>query len=242
MVPARLGMMLVAACCALACGNRPDPPGPALSGGDPPGDDAPSGSVAGAGSASGGLDRPDVNADDDVGPDDANAPEPADEPTVGASVDAGVSPAAQPGDEAGDDPAPVGGGQAALGCTEDGGGCLIFNIAVADSVGDSCIQLVLDNCESSQEAGLRVGLSVSWRLGAASVSQTSENCVPGAPYDPRTTSTVVSASGSIDWNEDTRLPSEVVVDVTLRPASSAVDAAPIRLTNSDLVESVLECD
>lgn len=224
---------MAAACCALACGDRPDPPGAAVSSGDDPRSEAPTG----AGSASGGLDRPE---DDDVTtPDGMEPSKPADEPAAGVSTDAGVDPA-DPDDD--DDAPPSAARQAVVGCTENGGGCLIFNIAVTDADTDSCIQLALDDCESSPQAGLRVDLPVSWRLGAASISRTSDNCVPGAPYNPMTTSAIVGASGSINWNEDTRAPSEVVLDVTLQPASTAFDTTPIRVTNSDLLDTVLECD
>jgi len=185
------------------------------------------------------LDRP---ADDgDVDPDDTDEPAPsADEPGASVSADAGVAPATPVDDD--DDAPPAASGQAALACAEEQGGCVTLNIAVADTVANSCIQLELDNCENSAQVGLRIDLPVSWRLGSASVSRTANNCVPRAPYNPMTTSTIVSATGSIAWNEDTRFPSEVVLDLTLQPASTAATTTPIRLTNSDLVDAVLECD
>jgi hypothetical protein len=234
MVSPRIGIVLAAACCALACGDRPEAPGPAVSSGDEPSREAPSG----AGSASGSLDRPGDDVDDpaEVAPSDP----PEDEPAA-AGADAGlvpVTPAADDDDE--EDPPSLGVGQTATACTDNGGGCLIMNIAVTDASEDACIQLALDNCESSAQAGLRVDLPVSWRLGSASVNSLSDDCLPGAQFNPQTGSTIITASGSIDWNLTTRAPSQVVVDVTLQPAGGALD--PIRVTNSDLVDQVIECD
>jgi hypothetical protein len=165
---------------------------------------------------------------------------PEDEPAA-AGADAGLvptTPAADDGDDDQEDPPAL--GQTATACTDNGGGCLIMNIAVIDASEDSCIQLALDNCESSAQAGLRVDLPVSWRLGSASVSASSEDCLPGAQFNPQTGSTIITASGSIDWDLTTRAPSQVVLDVTLQPAGSALD--PIRVTNSDLVDPVIECE
>jgi len=229
MVPPRLGICLAAACCALACGDRPDLPGRAESNGA---------ESSGAGSASGSLDRPDDAVIDEV----LNGPRP---PAEGpgeqqASADAGVRPAA-PADD-GDEEPPAPGAQTAVACAEDGGNCFIVNIALSDAAADSCIQLSLDDCEGSAQAGLPVDLPVSWRLGAASVNRSADDCTPGKQFDPRTGSTIIDASGSIDWNVMTRVPSEVVIDVTLEPASTAVDRTPIRVTNTDLVAQLGDCD
>jgi hypothetical protein len=209
-----------------------------MSNGEGPSVDTPSG----AGSASGGLDRPgDEAADADDG---ATEPvPPSDDVPAAANVDAGGSPGAPAGnDDEQDEPPPAGGGQLAAGCTDNGAGCLIVNIAVSDLNAGSCIQLVLDDCERSPQAGLPVDMPVSWRLGSAFVSRDSEECLPGGAFDPRNGSAIVDASGTIAWNEDTRVPSELVLDVTLEPASTAPDTTPIRVTNSDLVEQLLECD
>lgn len=234
MVPPRIGIFLAAACCAVACGDRPDPPGPAVSNGSAPGPQAPSG----AGSTSGTLDRP---GDDDEAAPAAPPPSdpPADEPTA-AGADAGLAPAAPVADDDEEDPPSLGAGQTIAACTDDGGGCLIMNIALSDVGDDSCTQLILDNCESSAQAGLRVDLPVSWRLGSASVSSSSDDCLPGTQFNPQTGSTIITASGSIDWDVSTRVPSQIVLDLTLQPASSA--RGPVRITNSDLVDPLLECD
>jgi hypothetical protein len=237
MVSPRIGILLAAAWCALACGDRPEPPGPALSSGDGPSRDGSSG----AGSASGSLDRPEDDDEAEPGEMPPSDP-PTDEPAAG-DADAGLAPAPSTGDDNEDDeedPPALAPGQTVTACTDDGGGCLLVNIAVSDASEDSCIQLALDNCEGSPQAGLRVDLPVSWRLGSASVSSSSDDCVPGTQFNPQNGSTIVTASGRIDWNRDTRVPSEVVLDVTLQPAGTALD--PIRVANSDLVEPLIECD
>jgi hypothetical protein len=208
-----------------------------MSSGDGPSREAPSG----AGSAAGGLDRP---SDDEPAADDTPDPPvdtPASDNPAASAPDAGLSPAAPAGDDD-DGELPASLGQSAVACTDDGGDCLIVNIAVTDVDADSCIQLALDNCESSPQAGLRVSLPVSWRLGSASVNRSSDDCVPGAQFNPQNGSTIINASGSIRWNLMTRAPSEMVLDVTLEPARSAIDATPVRITNSDLVDPLIECD
>jgi hypothetical protein len=165
-------------------------------------------------------------------------PDPPDDEPAAVDADAGLAPAA-PADDGAETP-PANDGLSATACTDNGGGCLIMNIALSDASDGSCIQLALDNCESAPDAGLRVSLPVSWRLGSASVSPKSDDCVPGTQFDPQKGSTIVKASGSIKWNLTTRVPSEVVLDVTLEPGSSALD--PIVVANSDLVAQVVECE
>lgn len=233
-------MACCGAACALACGERPDAPGRALF------DDGPSGEAAnGAGSASGSLDRPSQGAEPE-----APAPDPPEDEPVATSADAGLSPAppddpddtTDPEDDDDGDDEPLPSVQAALACTEDGGSCLIVNIALVDVDEDSCIQLTLDDCESSSQPGLPIDLPVSWRLGSAAILRSSDDCVPGAQFDPASGSTIIDASGSISWNLMTRVPSELVLDVTLQPSVSAINSAPIRVTNSDLVDPLIECD
>jgi hypothetical protein len=193
---------------------------------------------SGAGSAAGSLDRPNQAQADE--PSDTPPSDPPSNAPLGGEADAGVAPAAPSGDDDEKEPPSVSPGPIVAACTDDGGNCLIVNIAVTDAGEDSCIQLALDNCGGSPQAGLPVRLPVSWRLGSASVTSSAEDCLPGAQFNPEIGSTVIDASGSITWNLTTRVPSEMVVDVTLEPASSALE--PVRVTNSDLVEPLLECD
>jgi hypothetical protein len=127
-------------------------------------------------------------------------------------------------------------------CTANGGGCTIINVAVSDDDAESCIQITLDDCEASAQAGLPVDLPVSWRLGAASVGPLEDECLPGAAYNPITSTFIVDGSGAITWNLVSRQPSEFVFDVTLVPSSTALDRSPIPITSSDLVDPLPECD
>ncbi len=231
MARARFGISFAAVCCLFACGARPDPPGTAASDG-----------VGGATSSSGGggdavtvrepvqpLPPPPASAD----PDDS---EPG--PLV---ADGGLSPI--PGDGLEEEPiAPAGPRLVLAACTANGGGCTIINVAVTDGEAESCIQIALDDCEASAQAGLPVDLPVSWRLGAASVGPLDDECLPGATYNPMTSTFIVAGSGTITWNLASRQPSEFVFDVTLVPSSTARDTSPIPIASSDLVDPLPECD
>ena len=228
MVRARLGISFAAACCLFACGARPDPPGTASDGaGSAPG-------VAGGGAVS--VSEPVQLLPDPPASDDPEPPEP--EPLA---ADAGSSP--RPDDGLEEDPAPaVGPGLVLTACTTNGGGCTVINVAVTDDDAESCIQIALDDCEASAQAGLPVDLPVSWRLGAASVGPLEDECLPGATYNPMTSTFIVDGTGTISWNLTSRQPSEFVFDVTLVPSSTARDTSPIPITSSDLVEPLPECD
>jgi hypothetical protein len=231
MIPPRIGFSLAVACCVLACGDRPDPPGRAT--------------PNGAGSATGSLSDNEGGSGGQLTMLDAQPvlPEPSprvDEPSLS---DAGTA-AALPG--AGDGlppsataPPP---GATVLACTVDGLGCVSLFIAVADEETDSCIQLTLDDCGDTTRPGLAVDVPVSWRFGSGFVTTLGNTCLPQTRFVANN-ATIVSASGSISWNEDTRQPSELVIDVTLQPSSSETDTpAPISITSSDLVDPLLECD
>lgn len=231
MVPPRIGIILAAACSALACGERPDPPGRAENGAGS------NGRVpVGAGSASDGLDRPDDDgevSDDVLEPPASPAGEPGEQQVA---FDGGIAP---PGDDEGNGGEPAPGEVAAQACARDAGNCFVVQIALSDPEADSCILLALDNCDGAARAGLQVALPVSWRFGAASVNRSADDCAPDRRFNPQTSTAIIDASGSITWNTTTRLPSEVVMDLTLQPLG---DADAISVTNSDLVEQLAECN
>lgn len=222
MVSGRIGICLAAMACALACGERPDLPGAAV------GSDGPSG----AGNGGNGGDITVLEAQT------RPPPEPDPSPPV---ADAGSADDGDEGPPSGD-PVAEGPGPAAVACAEDVSGCFIVNIAVSDQAGDSCVQLSLDDCENSAQPGLPVTLPVPWRLGAAFVTRSADGCVPGARFNAMNSTAIVGASGSIRWDLRTRLPSQVVLDLTLEPSRTALDQAPISLVNSDLVEQLSECE
>jgi len=199
-----------AAVCSVcwACGDRPDPPGPA----------------EGAVTVLESQPRPEE-------PEPEDAPAPVDAPEPAAPVaDAGTPPAddGAPGGDNGDplagDP-PGGAGPVLAACIEEGNNCTVINIAVLDESAGSCVELVVDDCGTFTRAGLPVDIPVTWRLGSASVGDLEEGCVPAA-YDPDS-AIIVDGSGSISWNLDTRRPSDLVVDLSLEPASSAGIDSPV---------------
>jgi hypothetical protein len=157
------------------------------------------------------------------------------------ATDAGVLPS--PDDDTAVDPVgPASPGLGLVACTANGGGCTIINVAVTDDDAESCIQIALDDCAASVQSGLPVDLPVSWRLGAASVGPLNGDCLPGAAYNPMTSTFIVDGSGVITWNLTSRQPSEFVFDVTLVPSNTAADQTPIPITSSDLVAPLPECD
>ena len=113
---------------------------------------------------------------------------------------------------------------------EDGGGCIIINIAVLDDDAKSCVELAVDDCGTYSRAGIPVDTPVTWRLGSASVGDLEKECVPAA-YDPDS-AIVIDGSGSIGWNLTTRRPSDLVIDVSLEAASAGILAAPIAISGT----------
>jgi hypothetical protein len=219
------------ACCVLACGDRPDLPGPATPNG--------AGSAS-SGQGSGG--QVTVLGAQPVLPTPTPTPAPpSDEP----SAPDAAAPAALPGDELPPgEPEPVGPAEATvLACTVNRQGCVTLFIAATASEADSCVQLTLDDCGDTTRPGLAVDVPLAWRFGSGFVSALGDTCVPRTPFVVNN-ATIVSATGSIDWNQDTRQPSEIVIDVTLQPSSSeaAGTPAPIAIASRDLVEPLLECD
>lgn len=170
-------------------------------------------------------------------PEEPLAPAPPSTPDAGGQdvgVEDGVGAPAE-----GDAPAPASGGSGDLvACLVDAGGaCRTINLAALEA-GD-CVQLSLDNCGGASRAGLPVTLPVSWRLGSAAVRRGAEECLPGA-YDP-TSGIIVDASGSIGWNLATREPSDLMVDVTLEPSSTALDPSPVAVSGA-VAGALPECD
>lgn len=229
MVSGRIGICLAAMACALACGERPDLPGVAA------GSDEPSGAGDASGNGGNGGDITVLEAQT------RPPPEPEELDPSPPVADAGSADDGDEGPPSGD-PVAEGAGPAALACAEDVSGCFIVNIAVSDRTADSCVQLSLDDCENSAQPGLPVALPVPWRLGAAFVNRSADDCVPGARFNAMNSTAIVGASGSIRWDLTTRLPSQVVLDLTLEPSRTALDQAPISLVNSDLVEQLSECE
>jgi hypothetical protein len=232
MFPLPIGIALAVACCVLACGDRPDLPGPAT----PTGTGSANGSLQENEGGSGG--RITMLGDQPI------LPEPSPGGAAPSLFDAGTA-AAVPGVADGVPPSAAGPllpGATVLACTEVRQGCLALFIAVADEEAESCIQLTLDDCGDTTRPGLSVDVPLAWRFGSGFVATLGSSCLPQARFVANN-ATIVSASGSISWNEDTRQPSELVIDVTLQPSSSeAGTPAPISITSSDLVEPLLECD
>jgi hypothetical protein len=224
MLRPRIGICLAAACCAFACGDRPDLPGPT----------APSGRVTAASTGSGGSGGgvTVLEAEPRPAPPDPVEPSPVSLPDAGPPdvVDNAASQSS---------PDPVIPGVVSA-CTVTAMGCVRLFIAAADVEADSCLQLSLDNCNDTTRAGFAVNLPLTWRFGSGFVSELGDECVPRTSFLTRDTA-FVSATGSIDWNEDTRQPSQIVIDITLQPSSAALDSNPIRLSNSDLVEPLVDC-
>jgi hypothetical protein len=215
-------MLSLAACCILcACGARPDPPGAASLDED---------SIA-AGSSEVRDDEVAVLGSEpsDPPPPSRNEPDPPDggEPSAPEDEGAGVT-----------KPEPAGDTLAA--CTKDGGDCLVINVAVSDLTNQSCIQLALDDCGIYTRGGLRVDVPLSWRVASATVAKLDGDCSPTADFDPNSAS-IVRAQGEITWNQDTAVPSDLAIDLTLEIPAAASLPAP-RSVAGQLAGSVPECD
>jgi hypothetical protein len=138
-------------------------------------------------------------------------------------------------------PDPVGPGVAIAACTVTETGCVRLYIAVADRGAETCLQLSIDDCNDTTRPGLAVDVPLSWRFASGFVGKLDDECAPNARFVASDT-TIVAGTGSVSWNEDTRQPSEIVIDMTLQPSNSAVDRTPITVSNSDLVDPLVECE
>lgn len=212
---------------AMACGEAPGPPA-ALMG------------PAGAGSAA--STDAEVLGNRPSSVVGAETPEPGSNDVAESLPDAGstapdVGP--QPDDDEPEaDPAP---GTVYFACTESNLiGCdYIYVTAVRDEP-ELCVQLTLDDCEISGGRQLQVDVPRTWRLASASVRADASECEPAAFYADSTS--VSSAGGSIDWNVETREPTALAIDLTLRPSRVGADApAPITLQTSELLGPLGEC-
>lgn len=91
-----------------------------------------------------------------------------------------------------------------------------------------CVQLTLDNCgEYGGRSGLSVRMPMPWRLDSGTVSSNLNECELGVFYP--SSSVAQRASGTVRWNETTRLPSEIALDVTLETSSANPDNADVEL-------------
>jgi hypothetical protein len=169
----------------------------------------------------------------------------------GGAVGDGVRPAAAAaGSPAGPpDPVPAGASAGAAGasgsgvevtqafeaCTTTegsyGANCDIIYVTARQASPSRCVQLTIDNCGGYNSQGLPVDAPTSWRLASGSIGSNSNDCDLGV-FDPEKTG-VADAEGTITWNELTSRPTELVLDLTLSPSSSARDTTSVRVATSE---------
>jgi hypothetical protein len=101
-----------------------------------------------------------------------------------------------------------------------------------------CVQLTFDNCGEYGRGGLSVDVPMPWRLDSGAVSSNLDECELGVFYP--NSDLALRASGSVTWSDATRLPSELVLDVTLETSTSAGAASVDVTTTMPLIPSV--CD
>jgi hypothetical protein len=99
-----------------------------------------------------------------------------------------------------------------------------------------CVQLTFDNCGEYGRDGLPVDVPMPWRMDSGTVGTNLDECELGVYYP--SSSVALRASGSVTWNETTRLPSELVLDVTLATSTSATDASVDLTTTTPITPSV----
>jgi hypothetical protein len=164
--------------------------------------------------------------------------------TAGAEDGAGATPAENEASDApvtpnvaapgGSDSAPPVTAQTFAACTNEGSygsDCDIIYVTMKQTSPSRCIQLNIDNCGGYNQQGLPVDVPVSWRLASGSIGLNFGECELGVFYSD--SDVVVDASGSISWNEATRLPSELVLELTLEPSSSAADTTSVEVVTSE---------
>jgi hypothetical protein len=184
-----------------------------------------------------------------------NVPPRGDNPSPTASGGAaggGVTPAAAAAGSpaAPSDPAPAGASAGAPGASSNGaeaatqafeactttegaygGDCDIIYVTVKQASPSRCVQLTIDNCGGYNSQGLPVDAPTSWRLASGSIGSSSDDCDLGV-FDPEKTG-VADAEGTITWNELASGPTELVIDLTLSPSSTARDTTSVRVATSE---------
>jgi len=101
-----------------------------------------------------------------------------------------------------------------------------------------CVQLTFDNCDRYDRRGLAVDVPTAWLLDSGTVGSNLEECELGVYYP--SSGVALRGSGSVSWNETTRLPSELVLDVTLE-TSTATGTASVDVTTTAPL-AVSACD
>lgn len=165
---------------------------------------------------------------------------PADEGTE-ARADAGAPPASMAPESDGSEPDSS--DNVYFACTNSRLlGCDYIYITAVDPERELCVQMTLDSCERYGDGPLQVDVPLSWRFASASVLVSGDECAAGEFY--AASSSVIAATGSIDWNVDSQQPTDLVIDVTLEPSQTGTSGVPERLTiaTRDLAGPLPECD
>jgi hypothetical protein len=154
-------------------------------------------------------------------------------PPTAANAGGAPGNAAEPEAEAAAQPTPL-----FAACTEAGSrygrSCDSVFVTMKQMSPPQCVQLTLDNCEQyGNRSGLSVAMPMPWRLDSGTVSSNLNECELGVFYP--TSSVAQRASGSVRWNETTRLPSEIALDVTLETSSLDADNANVELVTLEAI-------
>jgi len=186
----------------------------------------------------------DVRARDDeppprVAPEAEPNPPADDTERAAAQSSAPTTPATSPDPES-PPPAPA---QVFEACTSGGAGygddCESIYVTMKQMSPPRCVQLTIDNCGGYSSQGLPVDAPLSWRLASGSVGSNLNECELGTFYSR--SAVALDASGSITWNETTQQPTELVLDVTLEPSSSAQDLASVDVVTAQPLNPAV-CD
>jgi hypothetical protein len=125
-------------------------------------------------------------------------------------------------------------------CTSNGGvygdNCDTIYVAVKQASPPRCVQFNIDNCGVYGRQGLGADVPLSWRLASASIGSNLDQCEVGVFYAD--SARVADASGTITWNETTRLPTELAMELTLVPSASAEDTSNVEISTSEPLNPV----
>jgi hypothetical protein len=165
------------------------------------------------------------------------------EDSDGLADDVGDPSEASP-DESDAEPAPAAAqaGQVFSACYETRVvGCEVVYVRMVKAAPDICVQLVMDNCDENRRQGLPVMVPLSWRLTSSSAS-TDRGCELRA-YDPKS-QPVLSASGTVNFAQQGREISALVMDVQLSLDSSSESKLPaqIAVTTPSPIEDIGTCE
>jgi hypothetical protein len=158
--------------------------------------------------------------------------EPAEDPLVGAGLEAEDAPPAS--SDASDAPEASPPAQVFAACLSEGDAyedCDSIHVTMHEASVPRCVQLTIDNCGSYSRRTLSVEAPSQWDLVSGSIGTSARACELGVFN--ASNRVVLDASGTIGWNDAGPVPTELVLELTLEPSRTTGDVPSVELATSE---------